>query len=44
MCGGKDIEETDYEDAPNHVDENGRRCRTCDWEGDVSELHVEDET
>lgn len=33
-----DIEETDYEDAPDHVDENGRRCRKCDWEGDVSEL------
>jgi hypothetical protein len=43
MCGSDDIEDTDYEDALGHVDENGRRCRECDWEGDVSELVRKDE-
>ena len=38
QCESTDIEETDYEDASGHVDENGRRCRKCNWEGDVSEL------
>jgi len=41
-CSGKDITETDYEEENDQgeleVDEDGRACETCGWEGDVSEL------
>lgn len=37
-CGGDWIEETDYENEDGEIDQDGRRCNDCDWEGDQSEL------
>jgi len=37
-CGDDDLEQTDYEDENGEENINGRRCLTCGWEGDVSEL------
>ena len=38
QCGGEEIEETDYENEDGSVDEDGRRCAGCRWEGSVDEL------
>lgn len=37
-CESGDIEETDYEDENGEEDVEGRRCNSCGWEGDRSEL------
>ena len=37
-CEWGDLEQTDYENEDGKEDINGRRCLTCGWEGDVSEL------
>lgn len=43
QCASKNISDTDYEiDDAGTVDENGRRCDDCGWEGDVQELHCKD--
>jgi len=37
-CNSRNIEQTDYEDEAGEEDTNGRRCKDCNWEGDISEL------
>lgn len=41
-CESGDIEETDYEDENGDEDTEGRRCNSCGWEGDRSELVCKD--
>jgi predicted RNA-binding Zn-ribbon protein involved in translation (DUF1610 family) len=46
-CGGTNIVDTDYEeenaDGEYEVDEDGRACEDCGWEGDDSELVSKDD-
>jgi hypothetical protein len=47
-CGKSDaIYQTDYEeenaDGEYEVDDDGRKCDRCNWEGDVSELVCKDD-
>lgn len=47
-CGRSDeIYETDYEEqnaeGEYEVDEDGRKCDACNWEGDVGELVCKDD-
>ena len=41
-CGRDNLKHTDYEDEEGHVDDDGRRCDVCGWEGDVTELVCDD--
>ena len=47
QCGSSNVDPTDYEvegDAGEYeVDEDGRQCIDCNWEGDVSELVCADD-
>lgn len=38
QCGSDKIQKTDYEIEDGVVDEDGRLCEDCGWEGDVTEL------
>lgn len=46
-CGSDKISETDYEeenaDGEYEVDDDGRACNECGWEGDVGELVCKDD-
>ena len=42
QCGGKNISDTDYEDSEGEIDNEGRACDDCSWEGSVRELVCED--
>lgn len=46
-CDSEDIYQTDYEeenaDGEYEVDDDGRACNSCTWEGDVSELVCKDD-
>jgi hypothetical protein len=43
QCGSDQLEITDYEDENREEDTDGRRCLTCNWEGDLSELVCHEE-
>lgn len=44
QCESTDIVDTDYEiDDAGTVDEDGRHCNACGWEGDDSELVAKDD-
>lgn len=47
QCGSSNITDTDYEeenaDGEYEVDDNGRACDDCNWEGDVGELVCKDD-